>query len=218
MQRYKLLKRLYYERLFGNSYFDDIKPTIEINKTVKSLDSFQKLKDEVMQCHLCELSKTRKNIVFGEGSEDAELMFVGEAPGFYEDESGRPFVGRAGELLTKIIKTVLELDRGEVYIANIVKCRPPNNATPTLEIANMCKGYLFKQIEFVKPKVIVALGSTAYKYLTNDLDTSISKIRGSVISYNNIKLIPTYHPSFLLRNPSAKRDVYEDMKKVKALL
>ena len=218
MQRYKLLKKLYHERLFGVNYFDDIKPTIEINKTVKDLNSFKKLKDEVMQCHLCELSKHRKNIVFGEGDEDADLMFVGEAPGLTEDESGRPFVGRAGELLTDIINKVLFMKRSEVYIANIVKCRPPNNATPTLEIANMCKGYLFKQIELVKPKVIVALGSTAYKYLTNDLNTSISKIRGSVISYNNIKLIPTYHPSYLLRNPSAKKDVFVDMKKVKAML
>ena len=218
MQRYKLLKKLYHDRLLGACYFDDIKPTKPINDIVSDLDNFEKLKQKVYSCHLCELSKSRKNIVFGEGDESANLMFVGEAPGFYEDESGRPFVGRAGELLTKIINTVLELDRSQVYIANIVKCRPPNNATPTLEIANMCKGYLFKQIELVNPKIIVALGSTAYKYLTNDMQTNISKIRGSVIDFDGIKLIPTYHPSFLLRNPSAKRDVFNDMKKVRAML
>lgn len=218
MQRYKLLKKLYNDRLFGVKYFDDIKPTDSIPKIVGDLDSFDKLRKKVSSCHLCELSKTRKHIVFGEGNEKAKLMFVGEAPGFYEDESGRPFVGRAGELLTKIIQTVLDMERSDVYIANIVKCRPPNNATPTVEIANICKGYLFKQIELIKPKIIVALGSTAYKYLTNDMEAKISKIRGSVIEYNNIKLIPTYHPSFLLRNPSAKKDVFIDIKKVKAML
>jgi len=145
-------------------------------------------------------------------------MFVGEAPGAYEDEMGRPFVGRAGELLTKIINNVLELDRSDVYIANIVKCRPPNNATPTQEIADSCKGYLFKQIEFIKPKIIVALGATAYKYLTNDLDAKITKIRGNLIDWGGIKLMPTYHPSYLLRNPSAKKEVFVDMKNVKALL
>ncbi len=218
MQRYKLLKRLYWQKLLGLDYFEDIKPTKPINEIVKDLDSFEKLKQKVYSCHLCELSKTRKNIVFGEGNESADLMFVGEAPGFYEDESGRPFVGRAGQLLTKIINNVLELDRSDVYIANIVKCRPPNNATPTPEIANCCKGYLYKQIELVKPKIIVALGSVAYKYLTNDLKTNITKIRGSVIDFDGIWLIPTYHPSFLLRNPSAKKDVFLDMKKVKAML
>ena len=217
MQRYKLLNKLYHERLLGAEYFDDIKPTKPINDIVSNLDSFEKLKQRVFSCHLCELSKSRKNIVFGEGDENAKLMFIGEAPGFYEDESGKPFVGRAGEMLTNIIKTVLDLDRSEVYIANIVKCRPPNNSTPTQEIANMCKGYLFKQIELVKPDIIVALGSTAYQYLTNDA-TSISKVRGVVIDFDGIKLIPTYHPSFLLRNPSAKRDVFVDMKKVKAML
>ena len=217
MQRYKLLNKLYHERLLGAEYFDDIKPTKPINDIVSNLDSFEKLKQRVFSCHLCELSKSRKNIVFGEGDENAKLMFIGEAPGFYEDESGKPFVGRAGEMLTNIIKTVLDLDRSEVYIANIVKCRPPNNSTPTQEIANMCKGYLFKQIELVKPDIIVALGSTAYRYLTNDA-TSISKVRGVVIDFDGIKLIPTYHPSFLLRNPSAKRDVFVDMKKVKAML
>ena len=218
MQRYKLLKKLYYDKFYGTKYFDDIQPTKPINDIVLNLDTFDKLKEKVYSCHLCELSKSRKNIVFGEGNESANLMFVGEAPGFYEDESGRPFVGRAGQLLTKIINNVLELDRSEVYIANIVKCRPPNNATPTLEIANSCKGYLYKQIELVKPKIIVALGSVAYKYLTNDLKTNITKIRGTVIDFDGIKLIPTYHPSFLLRNPSAKKDVFLDMKKVKAML
>jgi len=217
MERVKLLKKLYTAKHFGYQYFDDIKPTHNISKT-KSYSSLEELKKEVFNCHLCELVKTKKNYVFGEGNESADLMFVGEAPGAYEDELGRPFVGRAGQLLTRIINNVLELERDQVYIANIVKCRPPNNATPTPEIANTCKGYLFKQIEFIQPKVIVALGATAYKYLTNDLDAKITKIRGNLIDWGGIKLIPTYHPSYLLRNPSAKKEVFVDMKKVKALL
>jgi DNA polymerase len=218
MERLKLLKQLYQQRLFGYSYFDDIKPTKNFSQTASTLHSLDELKKEVFSCHLCELVKSKKNYVFGEGDENASLMFVGEAPGAYEDELGKPFVGRAGELLTRIINTVLELDRSEVYIANIVKCRPPNNATPSQEIADSCKEYLFKQIEFIKPKIIVALGATAYKYLTNDLDAKITRVRGSVIEWGGIKLIPTYHPSYLLRNPSAKKDVFVDMKKVKAML
>ncbi len=217
MERAKLLKKLYTAKQFGYNYFDDIKITPNISEN-QNLQSLEQLKKEVFSCHLCELVKTKKNYVFGEGSETANLMFVGEAPGAYEDEMGRPFVGRAGELLTKIINNVLLLDRSEIYIANIVKCRPPNNATPTKEIADSCKGYLFKQIEFIKPKIIVALGATAYKYLTNDFDAKITRIRGTVIEWGGIKLVPTYHPSYLLRNPSAKKDVFIDMKKVKAML
>ena len=217
MERLKLLKKLYTAKHFGYRYFDDIKPTHNISDD-KRYTSLEELRKEVFSCHLCELVKTKKNYVFGEGNESADLMFVGEAPGAYEDEMGRPFVGRAGELLTKIINNVLELDRSDVYIANIVKCRPPNNATPTEEIADSCKGYLFKQIEFIKPKIIVALGATAYKYLTNDLDAKITKIRGNLIDWGGIKLMPTYHPSYLLRNPSAKKEVFIDIKNVKALL
>jgi len=217
MERVKLLKKLYVSKYFGYDFFDDIKPTHNISYD-SEYKSLEELRAEVFSCHLCELVKSKKNYVFGEGSHQAKLMFVGEAPGAYEDELGRPFVGRAGELLTKIVNNVLELDREDVYIANIVKCRPPNNATPTLEIANSCKGYLFKQIEIVKPKIIVALGSTAYRYLTSDMDAKITKIRGTVIEWGGIKLIPTYHPSYLLRNPSAKKDVFVDMKKVKAML
>jgi DNA polymerase len=218
MERLKLLRELYQRRFFGYNYFDDIKPTKSISQTTSTLHPLDELKREVFSCHLCELVKTKKNYVFGEGDEKASLMFVGEAPGAYEDELGKPFVGRAGELLTRIINNVLELDRSEVYIANIVKCRPPNNATPSYEIATTCREYLFKQIKFVKPKIIVALGATAYKYLTGDLNAKITHIRGRVIEWNDIKLIPTYHPSYLLRNPSAKKDVFIDMKKVKAML
>ena len=219
MKENQLLSKLYKYKFLGYEFFDDIKPIPEnIDRNVKNINSFEALRKIVFSCHLCELSKTRKNIVFGEGNENANLMFVGEAPGAMEDEQGRPFVGRAGQLLTKIIENVLELKREDVYIANIVKCRPPNNATPTLEIATTCKPYVLKQIELVNPKIIVALGSVAYKYLTDDFKNGITKVRGSIINFGGIKLIPTYHPSYLLRNPSAKKDVFVDMKRVKGML
>ncbi|MRI57974.1 MAG: uracil-DNA glycosylase [Epsilonproteobacteria bacterium] len=191
---------------------------IEIQQSSRDLpDDLEELKKIVLECHLCDLAKTRKNVVFGEGDPKANLMFVGEGPGATEDETGRPFVGRAGQLLTKMIENVLELKRSDVYIANIVKCRPPNNRVPTPEEVEKCIPYLWKQIELIDPKIIVALGSTSYRHLTGD-KTPISKIRGQVIDFGGRKLIPTYHPSFLLRNPSKKREAYEDLLKIKELL
>ncbi|WP_084276604.1 uracil-DNA glycosylase family protein [Nitratiruptor tergarcus] len=180
-------------------------------------DDLEELRKIVLSCHLCDLSKTRKNVVFGEGNPHAKLMFVGEGPGATEDETGRPFVGRAGQLLTKMIENVLEISRSDVFIANIVKCRPPNNRVPTPEEVSKCIPYLFKQIEIINPKIIVALGSTSYKHLTGD-NTPISKIRGEVIQFRNRILIPTFHPSFLLRNPSKKKEAYQDLLKIKELL
>ncbi len=220
MQQLRLLKHLYQLKSFGYDYFDMPKSVEKASDAqVSGLpDNLHALREYAFSCHLCGLSKTRKNVVFGEGNEHARIMFVGEGPGEMEDNSGRPFVGRAGQLLTKIIENVLELKREDVYIANIVKCRPPSNRTPSKEEANQCKPYLLKQIELISPEIIVSLGATSYKYLTLDMDTPISKVRGEVISFGKMKLIPTYHPSFLLRNPSAKKDVFKDMLKVKAML
>ena len=170
-----------------------------------------------MECHLCELSKSRHKVVFGEGNPQADILFVGEGPGASEDSSGKPFVGRSGELLTKMIENVLHITRSDVYITNIVKCRPPNNATPTPLQAHTCQLYLKKQIELIKPKLIIALGATAYHYITGD-ETEISKIRGTQYRQDNYTVIPTYHPSYLLRNPSAKKEVFEDLLKVKELM
>nr|WP_200764154.1 uracil-DNA glycosylase [Nitrosophilus alvini] len=191
---------------------------IKIEKNRLNLpNNLEELRKIVMSCHLCRLSKTRKNVVFGEGNPNADLMFVGEGPGATEDETGRPFVGRAGQLLTKMIENVLEIKREDVYIANIVKCRPPNNRVPTEEEAQTCKPFLLKQIEIISPKIIVALGATSYRYLTGD-NTPISRIRGETVKFGKIVLIPTYHPSFLLRNPSKKKEVYLDLLKIKRLL
>ncbi len=193
-------------------------PIKQENPVTQSLpDDLEELKKIVLQCHLCDLAKTRKNVVFGEGNPHAKLMFIGEGPGATEDETGRPFVGRAGQLLTKMIKNVLEIPRSEVYITNIVKCRPPNNRVPTPKEARTCIPYLFKQIEIIDPKILVALGATSYRWLTGDT-TPISKVRGQRIEFEGRILIPTFHPSYLLRNPSKKKEAYEDLLKIKELL
>ncbi len=189
----------------------------EKSQTLDLPDDLEKLREIVLSCHLCDLAKTRKNVVFGEGNPKAKLMFIGEGPGATEDETGRPFVGRAGQLLTKMIENVLEIPRSEVYIANIVKCRPPNNRVPTPQEAQTCIPYLMKQIEIIDPKILVALGSTSYRWLTGDT-TPISKVRGETLTFQGRILIPTFHPSFLLRNPSKKREVYQDLLKIKELL
>lgn len=172
---------------------------------------------EIGDCQRCKLCSTRTNIVFGVGHPNADLMFVGEAPGADEDEQGEPFVGRAGQLLTKIIEA-MGFQRGDVYIANILKCRPPNNRPPEPDEVATCEPFLFKQIDSIKPKVIVALGTHAAHTLLK-IDTPISRIRGQVLSYRgDVKVVPTFHPAYLLRSPDRKRDVWEDMKKVRALL
>ena len=155
-------------------------------------------------------------IVFGVGNADADLMFVGEAPGGDEDVQGIPFVGRAGQLLTKIIEAI-GLTRDQVYIANVIKCRPPGNRNPEPDEVETCEPFLFRQIDVVSPKVIVALGTFAAKTLLRTQDP-ISRLRGRVYEFRGAKLIPTFHPAFLLRSPDRKRDVWEDMKKVRALL
>jgi len=210
------LKRLLLLKELGVNYVDTVKKVQDDNNLTLP-NTIEELKKIVLNCHLCELSKSRTNVVFGEGNINSNLMFVGEGPGATEDATGRPFVGRAGELLTKMIQNVLHIPRSEVYIANIVKCRPPNNRTPYPQEAFTCRPYLFKQIEIIKPKLIVALGATAYKYLTNDT-TPISKIRGHIIDADGYKIIPTFHPSYLLRNPSAKKEAFLDMLKVKEFM
>ncbi len=209
------LKRLYQLKQLGIRYV----PLVEKrNAPATTLpNDLEALERIVAECRLCALCKTRTKTVFGEGDPNASLMFVGEGPGAQEDMTGRPFVGRAGELLTKMIENAIEIPRSSVYIANIVKCRPPNNRVPTPEEAYTCLPFLMKQIEIVSPKVVVALGATAYHYLTGD-KSGITKVRGEVVDMGAYKLIPTYHPSYLLRNPSAKKEVYQDLLKIKRLL
>jgi uracil-DNA glycosylase len=160
-------------------------------------------------CQLCSLGKTRKNLVFGDGNPQAKVVFVGEAPGADEDEQGLPFVGRAGQLLTKIIEA-MGLSRKEVYICNILKCRPPQNRNPLPEEIAACEPFLKQQLKSISPQIICALGTFAAKTLLKT-EVPISVLRGRFHSYEGIKLMPTYHPAYLLRNPSAKKIVWEDV-------
>ena len=177
----------------------------------------KRIRSELGDCTRCKLSSGRTNLVFGVGNPTADLMFIGEAPGRDEDLKGEPFVGRAGKLLTQIIEAI-DLRRDDVYIANVIKCRPPQNRNPERDEIETCEPFLFAQIDAIKPRVIVALGAFAMKALLQDDKTPISKARGRVYSYRGAKLIPTFHPAFLLRSPERKRDVWEDMKKVRAIL
>ncbi len=168
-------------------------------------------------CSRCKLHTLgRRQIVFGVGNPNADLMFVGEAPGADEDIQGEPFVGRAGQLLTKIIAAI-GLSREDVYIANVIKCRPPQNRNPEPDEVDTCEPFLFQQIDAIRPKVIVALGSFAARALLRTQDP-ISRLRGRVHEYRGSTLIPTFHPAYLLRNPSSKKEVWEDMKLVRNLL
>ena len=192
---------------------DDVVPVT----LVRSADDLKIIRDDIGDCTRCKLHQLgRRQIVFGVGNPSADLMFVGEAPGADEDIQGIPFVGRAGQLLTKIIEAI-GMTRDDVYIANVIKCRPPENRNPEPDEVDTCEPFLFRQIDFIQPKVIVALGTFAAKALLKTQD-SISRLRGRVYDYRGAKLIPTFHPAFLLRSPDRKRDVWEDMKKVRALL
>ncbi|MGR3218541.1 MAG: uracil-DNA glycosylase [Candidatus Anammoxibacter sp.] len=218
--------RLEYEKIFGISSIksnlstpskrNPNKPrTIPTLADVKT-DPLTDLRKEALQCELCELSKTRNNVVFGEGNLNADLMFIGEAPGYYEDVKGEPFVGKAGELLTKIINAI-DLKREDVYIANILKCRPPENRDPNAREINLCYPYLKKQIDLIKPKIICALGTFAIQTLLQSTE-SIGRLRGIFHDFHGTKLLATYHPAYLLRTPSAKKKTWIDIQKVRDFL
>ena len=175
-------------------------------------ETLEKIRFELGDCHRCKLSKNRNTIVFGNGNRHAKLMFVGEGPGYDEDQQGEPFVGAAGQLLSRIIHAI-KLTRETVYICNIIKCRPPENRNPTPDEIKACSPFLKRQISAIQPQFICALGTFAAQTLIGT-QKPISKLRGRFYSYMGIKLLPTYHPAFLLRNPERKRDVWEDMKKM----
>ena len=175
------------------------------------------IREEIGDCTRCKLHRLgRRQIVFGVGNPNATLMFAGEAPGRDEDVQGIPFVGRAGQLLTKMIEAI-GMTRDEVYIANVIKCRPPENRNPEPDEVAACEPFLFRQVECIKPKVIVALGTFAAQTLLKTTDP-ISRLRGRVFDYGGARLIPTFHPAYLLRSPERKRDAWEDLKLAKSLL
>lgn len=181
--------------------------------SVDDAGGLETLAAEVGACTACRLCETRQSVVFGSGNPDAGVMFVGEAPGREEDAQGLPFVGAAGELLTKMIAG-MQLDREDVYIANVIKCRPPNNRDPQADEIAQCEPHLLRQIELIRPVVICTLGRFAAQTLLKTT-TSMGRLRGRVYDYHGIKLVPTYHPAALLRNPQWKRPTWEDLKRVR---
>jgi uracil-DNA glycosylase family 4 len=187
--------------------------TLLSRQATRPLPTLEAIRSELGDCTRCRLHEERQSVVFGEGNPHAALVFVGEAPGREEDLQGRPFVGQAGELLTRIIKAI-DLRREEVYIANIVKCRPPQNRNPQPDEIQTCLPFLRQQLEAIRPKIICALGTFAAQTLLQT-EERISLLRGRFYAYQGARLMPTYHPAFLLRNPQFKKDVWEDMKIVR---
>jgi DNA polymerase len=197
------------ESLFG----DLSSPPVRIQK---SSETFEEIWANIGDCTRCPLYQGRTNIVHTDGNRKARLMFVGEAPGADEDAQARPFVGRAGQLLTKIIEAI-GLKREDVLIGNVNRCRPPANRPPTPEEASMCKPFLLREIAAVQPSVIVVLGNTAMKNLL-DLKQGITRVRGQFQDYQGVKVMPTFHPAYLLRDPTKKKETWEDIKKVRDYL
>jgi uracil-DNA glycosylase family 4 len=189
-----------------NDFFAD-------NSAPLQAKSLEELRAAIGDCQRCKLCSGRTNLVFGVGNPNAKLMFVGEGPGRDEDLQGEPFVGRAGQLLTDIITKGIGLKRDDVYIANVVKCRPPENRNPEPDEVAACEPFLKKQIDLIRPKIIVGLGKFAVQTLLQS-KVPITKVRGNWHSYHGIKLMPTFHPAYLLRNPADKKLVWEDIKKV----
>lgn len=211
------------EDLFGNKVYMNGKPQkkpsapkisgIPADEPWAFVNSLSDLDGTIHTCLKCPLGHTRTNFVFGVGNPKADVMFIGEAPGADEDAQGEPFVGRAGQLLNKILESV-NLKREEVYICNILKCRPPNNRDPETTEMETCSPYLFRQIEIINPKFIISLGRIAGQWLLQTKE-SLTALRGKIHDYNGYRLIITYHPAALLRNPNWKRPAWEDMKMFK---
>ena len=185
------------------------------SRVSSSIESLDEIYTDIDDCRQCKLSERRNHIVFGVGDPKARLVFIGEGPGYDEDKKGEPFVGAAGRLLNKIIQA-MNLSREDVYISNIVKCRPPGNRNPLPDEIKTCLPFLKRQIAAIQPEFICTLGSVAVQSLLN-IREPISKLRGNLYKYNDITVIPTFHPAYLLRNPEKKRDVWEDMKKLMEL-
>ena len=188
-------------------------PFLDPGSGLSKLERLTQLWEIARQCTRCNLCRKRRSVVFGEGNPDAALMFIGEGPGYQEDATGRPFVGPAGQLLDKIIAAI-ELGREQVYIANIVKCRPERDRTPSPDEAQTCRPYLLAQIEIIRPRVLCLLGATACRYMTGT-SGGITRMRGAWLEFRGIPMMPTFHPAYLLRHPEAKKQCWEDMQKVR---
>jgi DNA polymerase len=211
-----LLKQLYQLKQLGYRY-TSVTPYKENEPSFSLPNSLESLKQQAKECHLCTLSKTREKVIFADGDPNANIMFIGDYPNSSDESTGEIFTGRSGEMLTKMIENVLHLKKEDIYLTNILKCRSIKSQTILPKHAHTCLPYLLKEIELVQPKIILTLGESAYFYLTGD-NTPLNNIRGSIQQKKDYLVIPTYHPNYLLRNPSAKKDALADLLKLKALL
>jgi uracil-DNA glycosylase len=208
----QILKNLYNLKSFGYDYHESLDFFSAEVKNFKLPNNLNELKNSVDHCYLCELSKSRKNVLFAYGNSNSDIMFISDEPSNSEDEMGVFYTGKSGELLSKMIENVLNIKKEDVYLTTLVKCKSSNGLNNSC--IDTCNDYLLKQIELVNPKLIVALGEKVYSYLLkNSFD--FAQVRGKELSFNGISLITTFSPSFLLRNPSSKKDAYYDMLKIK---
>ena len=207
------LKQLYQLKNMGYGYTSAKPFSYEEQNPLELPNNLEALKKQAQNCHLCSLSKGCKQALFGEGNPNADIMFVGDIPMELEENEGGVFLGRGGEMLTLMIERVLGLSRQEVYLTNLIKCYPAHSQEVEETQFHTCKAYLFKEIELVQPKIIVTFGELAYHYVSGD-KSAFSELRGTVISNKNHKILPTYHPNFLLKNPSFKAQSLKDLKKV----
>jgi len=213
----KLLNHLNLLNSMGYKYMQPINLK-EINQSQVTMpNNYEALRSMAINCNLCELSKSRTNVVFGQGNLNANIMFVADSIATIEDELGKFYVGKSGQLLIKMIENVLNSSIDNFYITGVTKCCPSNNKVININEVGICKPYLEKQIELIKPKLIVALGDLSYKHITGDT-TEFSQLRGKILKYNNIDIMPTFHPSFLLRNPTSKKEAFHDMLKIKSIM
>jgi len=211
------LKQLYQLKHLGYQY-TDIKPFLYGHRdAIKLPNDLDQLNKQAQNCYLCLLSKQRQRVVCGKGNPCAEIMFIGEYPSTLEDKEGKIFLGRSGEMLTAMIENALQIPPKNIYLTNLLKCHPPTSQTLHKSVIHTCKAYLFKEIEIIQPKIIVTLGEMPYFYLTNDT-TPLKEIRGNIIKLQNYTLIPTYHPNFLLKNPSYKKEVFIDLQQINTLI
>ncbi len=219
MNRDEIAGQLQFFRDIGISHLDvaqvaavgpSADPPIDARMTL------DQVREDLGDCSRCKLAGSRTEIVFGSGNPDARLMFIGEAPGSEEDRQGLPFVGRAGQLLTKIIESIA-LTRDDVYICNVLKCRPPNNRNPESDEVDTCSPFLRRQLEVVRPEIVCCLGTFAAQTMLG-MKVPISKLRGRFHDIEGVRFIATFHPAYLLRNPAKKREVWEDMKQIRAAL
>ena len=211
-----LLKQLYQLKHLGYHY-TSIQPYQASKENLILPDTLDSLQTQAKACHLCPLSKSREKVVFGTGNPQAEIMFVGDEPSSSDDSVGQIFTGRSGELLKKMIENVLDIAYKDVYLSNILKCHRLETEGFSAEHAESCLPYIEKEIRLVKPKIVIALGQHAYRYLSHD-ETALEEIRGIAQTKEEYILIATHHPSYILRNPSSKKEVFEDLKKIKGLI